>query len=588
MNARTRWIIALAGAIAAALCMGSMAEAQQRVVIESFSGPRGSRMRASVMANLQEGGDVEIVSPQQVDRAARRIGIRRRSLLQGDYPRVAEELDITAFVSGRVHRRRRSWVLTVTVRNGADGDVLGAESWSGRTVGSLGSVRRTAYSRLSPYLDAAGRGGGRSRPVRGSSTRDRDRDRDDGGRRDREIDTRDRDDGRRDQRDRGRDSRDPDDDADDPPSRPWWQQSADEERGGPGRDDDADDHDDYDDDDDGDDGDGDDGDGDDGDDDDGDDDDGDDDDGDDDSVGASRWLDLSLLVGSLSRSMQANVLVQNNGRDPDQDANAIIPEQRKYDSGGAIGHMEAGIAAEFYPGALLDKPAATWLGLRGSYRNSLFLTSFGCRQRTPPTAPCTPVDQMEVQTRQSELYIGGRVRYPIGEGDEGLLVLGDVGFGNFRFILEPGHLAALERPSVIPPLSYSYVHLGAGGSYGVVPVYLRLGVEAAYNLGLGVGRDAQAVWGTQTTQVSGFSVGLTAKSEAPYVAEGVYLGVNLEYFRFTTVYAGQTACAFQGCTAEEPWEQWPADENGNLLGGIQGPVDDNYLRIGVAFGYSMR
>ena len=63
----------------------------------------------------------------------------------------------------------------------------------------------------------------------------------------------------------------------------------------------------------------------------------------------------------------------------------------------------------------------------------------------------------------------------------------------FGFLLDTESLMDLERPSVIPPIQYSFVHHGGGFSYGIVPIYFITGLRLAYRAGLDVGDDAPEV-----------------------------------------------------------------------------------------------
>jgi len=265
-----------------------------------------------------------------------------------------------------------------------------------------------------------------------------------------------------------------------------------------------------------------------------------------------------------------------------------LPEDRTYTSA-FPGHPEAGLAVEFYPGALGDAQEVPWFGIVGSYRHSLFLSSSG---------PSRDGDEiLDVPTTQSELYIGARGRYRFGENPAGVEGTADIGYGNFNFTLDPAALELLHPTAVIPPMDYSYLNLGVGLSYGFDPVYARAGIEVAYRLGLGVGKDAKEIWGTETTDTSGFGVGVHLHSQAPYIAEGIYWRLELQYFQFTTTYRGQTACVDPGfagdparCTVLDPWEVWPHDPSNvdDVTGGIPDPVSDSYFRLGIALGYALR
>jgi len=151
---------------ASKLCSGALAflflsvapvEAQpqraQRVIVERFSGPRGGAMRRALVRDLEDHG-VVVVDESEVRAARRRLGIGRRPS-DTEYVDLARELDAIAIVEGRVRRRRRRWIGSVRVRNGADGAELGTESWGGRTAASLSGVGRSGHARLAEHLAQA-------------------------------------------------------------------------------------------------------------------------------------------------------------------------------------------------------------------------------------------------------------------------------------------------------------------------------------------------------------------------------------------------------------------------------------------------
>jgi hypothetical protein len=154
---RLRWpvllLLALHALAVAAGPLASRVEAQsRRVAVDAVRGPRGSRARTLLLDSLTEAGWI-VVSDREIDEARDRLGISRPS--DDDWVAIARELNVVAIVDGRVSRARRSWRLTVRVRNGADGAILGDEGWGGRTASAIEGVRRSGASRLSRYLDRA-------------------------------------------------------------------------------------------------------------------------------------------------------------------------------------------------------------------------------------------------------------------------------------------------------------------------------------------------------------------------------------------------------------------------------------------------
>lgn len=129
------------------------AHAQGRLVVESFRGPRASGLRAMLVEDLRAAGWV-VLEDTDVRSAVRELGLRG-SLADEDYAQIARALNAVGIVTGSVSRARRSWRLTVRVRNGADGAELGNESWGGRTTAAMDAVGRSGATRLAGSLAAA-------------------------------------------------------------------------------------------------------------------------------------------------------------------------------------------------------------------------------------------------------------------------------------------------------------------------------------------------------------------------------------------------------------------------------------------------
>jgi hypothetical protein len=140
-------------AIAALVPAAASAQGDRRIVVEHFRGPRAGRLRSMLIDDLQSAG-WEVVDEGSLRAAVRDLDLSdRRS--EDEYVQLARRLQARAIVTGTVARARRSWRLTVRVRNGADGRVLGTEAWGGHTAGSMDGVARSGASRLRAHLDQA-------------------------------------------------------------------------------------------------------------------------------------------------------------------------------------------------------------------------------------------------------------------------------------------------------------------------------------------------------------------------------------------------------------------------------------------------
>lgn len=498
--------------LAASLGVGSLvpvahAQAGQRVVVERFRGPRASHLREMLVEDL-EGAGYTIVGEDELDRAARDLDVGR-SPSDEDYVALARQLRASAFVSGTVSRARRSWRLSVRVRNGADGAILGSEGWGGRTQGAMDGVGRSGADRLREHLEAA-RAPGAASPAQAS----------DG-------------------------------------ETPWYQREREEPppeeieeevRAEP-------------------------------------------------APSSSRFdsFRLSLSGGSVWRSMQAIATVYAVRRmQPAPDpATTLYDEERGYTSRG-IGHAELGIEAELYPGALGDQPFP-YLGVLVSFRHSVGLSSTACRRTA---AECTGDGRIDVGTEQMDISAGVRGRYRFGNRRGDFEIMLEALWGMSTFTLDTAALQQIDLPSIIPPMEYQYVALGAGFQVSPVPDAFTIAARADWRPGVQIGPKTREVWGIDTGPASGFLVGLELRHDATWLAEGAFVALRAEYFQLVTEFEGQVGCAApSGCPTLPPdqqymddnlWEPWPVDASGRVVGGIADPVTDHYVRWGLYIGYAFR
>lgn len=421
-------------------------------------------------------GAVELIRLEEVQATARQNGVTLER--NYEFGNVAQSLNIDGFVEGEVTNNRRQFVVTLTVRTGADGSVVGTETWSGRALRNL-DLAGTAYTRLSAVVATT------RRPAPPA----------------------------------------PPEAAEAPPSvatRADTELPPDTERPA---------------------------------------------DSESDATETGRYsvFSVGLVGGTLRRTMSASVVPQRLG----------FAERREYTSAG-LGGGEIGGELEFFPGAIGSQPFP-WLGLVGSYRRSIGLSSRGCGPATSTDACPTEVD---VTSTQQELYAGLRGRVVVaGEPQHGLELSVDAGFGMFDFTLDPADLAQIDYSSIIPPFSYQYLHFGVGASYDIVREYLTMGVRGGYRMGLSVGEETRRAWGQDTGGPQSFQIGLDVRSEMPYIVKGLYIGLGVSYFGFITKFEGATDCPSGMCTAS-PNLYEPLT--------VQGDVTDSYLRLGLTAGYTFR
>jgi hypothetical protein len=129
------------------------AQSDRRLVVEPFRGPRAGRLRSMLVSDLERAGWA-VASEDEVREAERELDLDDpRS--DDEYAHLARRLQARAIVTGSVSHLRRHWRLTLRVRNGADGRVIGSESFGGGTAASMDAVGRTGEARLREYLERA-------------------------------------------------------------------------------------------------------------------------------------------------------------------------------------------------------------------------------------------------------------------------------------------------------------------------------------------------------------------------------------------------------------------------------------------------
>lgn len=117
------------------------------VVVGDFIGPGSTQFHDAAKSAIGKQNDFRIVSQEELDTAQAKTTLQMRSA--EDYKSVAQELNAAAFVTGESSRKGRKWIAAVRVRNGADGQMLGAASFSGNTMNDVRSqIEENLWSRL--------------------------------------------------------------------------------------------------------------------------------------------------------------------------------------------------------------------------------------------------------------------------------------------------------------------------------------------------------------------------------------------------------------------------------------------------------
>ncbi len=126
----------------------------QRVAVLSFSGPRAGKIRVAAGASFRGKKGFAQVRLRDVSKVAKE---QKADVSSAEGRKtVAGEMKVSAFIDGSTSKRRRKWSATITLYNGADGQVLSDQTWSARTLSALErKVRRGVWQTFELELQAA-------------------------------------------------------------------------------------------------------------------------------------------------------------------------------------------------------------------------------------------------------------------------------------------------------------------------------------------------------------------------------------------------------------------------------------------------
>jgi hypothetical protein len=145
MFCRAASAVTIAALVAAALIGGAASDAAAaskiRVGVPSLKGSGEGMIRAAISKVLKANG-LQVVGSSQIDAVATNLGVMVDS--DEGLSAVAKELNIAAFVTGEASKKR----VTLAVRNGADGAVIGRASFPGANVKAMQSAVGAGFWRL--------------------------------------------------------------------------------------------------------------------------------------------------------------------------------------------------------------------------------------------------------------------------------------------------------------------------------------------------------------------------------------------------------------------------------------------------------
>jgi len=122
------------------------------LVVEAFSGISATNTRNFLVQGLGDHPLFRMVDHQSVRQRGRELFDATR-LSAEQYVQLARELDIRAFLSGRIAQRGGRYVLTVTVRSGETGEVVGQAEWRVARPSGFSVLELEAYAQLTAPLE---------------------------------------------------------------------------------------------------------------------------------------------------------------------------------------------------------------------------------------------------------------------------------------------------------------------------------------------------------------------------------------------------------------------------------------------------
>jgi hypothetical protein len=127
------------------------AQDQKRVVVLEFKGPSSAVVRGHVVEALGDhASEVEVVPSKEAARTADQLSVTLNNA--DDLQRVAQELQVSAFIEGEVTKEGKNLRALVRVRNAATGEVVHEEPWTRKTKAQLKAVRGNFWEVMGPHI----------------------------------------------------------------------------------------------------------------------------------------------------------------------------------------------------------------------------------------------------------------------------------------------------------------------------------------------------------------------------------------------------------------------------------------------------
>jgi TolB-like protein len=117
------------------------AQDTKRVVVQPFTGPSAQEARSHVVNALKDQSGVELAPADDFDGLS---GSRLRE--------AASEAGVSAFIEGKVRKKGKALLVTVSVRDAASSEVLHDQDWT-RKKTQLSDIRENFWTSMGPYIE---------------------------------------------------------------------------------------------------------------------------------------------------------------------------------------------------------------------------------------------------------------------------------------------------------------------------------------------------------------------------------------------------------------------------------------------------
>lgn len=142
MSGRSSWLLVAAFLASSGVADHALAQGNPRVAVLEVQGPQARKVQGYIEGALR--GEVELVDAGDASAPSSNTG----------FADLAQNLDVQAVIVARVEKSRR-FVVTVTVRQGRDGSLVGSATWAEKKAPRLSVIQRELWAKLGSAIETA-------------------------------------------------------------------------------------------------------------------------------------------------------------------------------------------------------------------------------------------------------------------------------------------------------------------------------------------------------------------------------------------------------------------------------------------------